>query len=480
MHQSTSVFPSVPVAFTGQSLVSHAGVKVLTGFMDALGLRGLCEDRLGQFVPPQARHRPGRIVGSLAAMLAAGGEHVTDLDMLRAAPGLFGHIPSNATVSRFFERTVINPELFTHGFETLARQLRSRAWDAAGERNPAASATAADPLIIDLDATLVTSHSDKENVAGTYKGGYGFAPFVASVDYGTGQGTGEILTALLRPGNAGANSADDHIRVFETATAQLPEQLFNDEGTLDGQKVLVRTDSAGASRKFLWYLHSQNVQFSVSYPVPAGKAHMVDWIHDKQYWQSALDTEGNDRVDAWVINATDVIGLDDYPPGTQLFLRAEPLHPGAQPSLLDADGHRITAFLTNSPRWHGPFLDARHRARARCENRIKTLKNTGMGKLPFFDFAANQAWTHLAVLASNLVTWLQLAALPHGHHGKGWDIKRFRYRLFATAGKIITRGRKRQLLLPQTAPEQQLISALITATARIATTIKTVTAVTKT
>lgn len=480
MHQSTPVFPSVPVTFTGQSLVSHAGVKVLTGFMDALGLRGLCEDRLSQFVPPEARHRPGRMIGSLAAMLAAGGEHVTDLDMLRAAPGVFGQLPSNATVSRFFERTVVNPELFAHGFGTLARQLRSRAWDAAGERNPTMAATAADPLIIDLDATLVTSHSDKENVAGTYKGGYGFAPFIASVDYGTGHGTGEILTALLRPGNAGANSADDHIRVYETATAQLPDAFFDVDGKLAGEKILVRTDSAGASRKFLWYLHGQNAQFSVSYPVPEGKAHMVDWVHDKQYWQPALDQNGNDRDDAWVINATDVIGLDDYPPGTQLFLRAEPLHPGAQPSLLDTDGHRITAFLTNSPRWHGPFLDARHRARGRCENRIKTLKNTGLGKLPFFDFAANQAWAHIAVLASNLISWLQLAALPSGDQAKGWDIKRWRYRLFATAGKIITRARKNYLLLPRTAPEHQLLNTLIDATARIADEVKTSTPVIRT
>lgn len=147
--------------------------------------------------------------------------------------------------------------------------------------------------------------------------------------------------------------------------------------------MLIRTDSAGASRKFLWHLHDAGAQFSVSYPVPAGKAHMVDWINDKQYWEPALNADGSERADAWVINATEVIPLTDYPPGTKLFLRAEPLHPGAQPTLLDVDGHRITAFLTNSPRWHGPYLDARHRARGRCENRIKTLKNTGLRRLPF-------------------------------------------------------------------------------------------------
>jgi hypothetical protein len=255
--------------------------------------------------------------------------------------------------------------------EVAIRQLRTRAWDAAGDRNPELAATAADPLIIDLDATLVGSHSDKENVAGTYKGGYGFAPFIASVDYGGGNGSGEILAAVLRPGNAGANSAEDHIRVFHTAAAQLPDGFYNETGALAGEKVLVRTDSARASRKFLWHLHSLGVQFSTSYALPFGRAHMIDWITDKQYWQPALDQAGNDRTDAWVINATDIIPLTDYPPGTKLFLRAEPLHPGAQPTLLDTDGLRITAFLTNSPRWHGPFLDARHRARGRCENRIK-------------------------------------------------------------------------------------------------------------
>jgi hypothetical protein len=245
MQNSTAVFPSGAVNFTGQSLISHAGVSVITGFINALGFGPLCEDRLGQFVPSGAKHRPGRLVGSLAAMLAAGGGHASDLDILRSSPGVFGQLPSNATVSRFFERTVANPELFSYGFETLARALRIRAWNAAGDRKPALTATPSDPRIIDIDATLVTSHSDKENVAGTYKGGYGFAPFIASCDYGTGNGSGEILATVLRPGDAGANSAEDHIHVFHTAIAQLPESLFNDTGALAGEKILVRTDMPG-------------------------------------------------------------------------------------------------------------------------------------------------------------------------------------------------------------------------------------------
>ncbi|MEC5182459.1 hypothetical protein RCH07_003837 [Arthrobacter sp. CG_A4] len=249
----------------------------------------------------------------MAVMLAGGGEHVSDLDILRTGSGVFGKIASNATISLFFERTVTNPDLFGYGISTLTRKLRSRVWESAGDRNPALKATALEPLVIDLDATLVTSHSDKEQAVGTYKGGYGFAPFIASVDYGAGNGTGEIPAAVMRPGNAGANRAEDHIKVFTQAIEQLPDDFYDQQGELIGEKVLVRTDSAGASRKFLHHLSSLGVQFTVSYPVPVPKAHMVGWINDKKYWQPELDQGGDERNDAWVVNATEILGLTDYP-----------------------------------------------------------------------------------------------------------------------------------------------------------------------
>lgn len=111
--------------------------------------------------------------------------------------------------------------------------------------SPALRATALDPLTLDLDATIVTSHSDKEQDVGNYKVGYGFAPFVASIYYGAGNGTGEILAVLMRPGNTGANCADDHIKVFTQAIAQLPEDFYGQQGKLIGQNILVRADSAG-------------------------------------------------------------------------------------------------------------------------------------------------------------------------------------------------------------------------------------------
>ena len=359
------------------------------------------------------------------------------------------------------------PEAFAHGFSTLSRRLRSRIWEASGKRNPAALATRQDPLILDIDATLVTAHSEKENSAGTYKGGYGFAPMIASIDYGRENGTGEILAAMLRPGNKGANSAKDHITILAEALAQLPDSMHDEQGNPDTERILVRTDSAGASREFLHHLHSLGLQFSTSFALPVPNERFIHWINNKDHWEPALDQHGNQRRDAWVIDATKVIELKDYPEGTRLYLRAEPLHPGAKASLFDVDGHRVTAFLTNAPRYNVAFLDARHRARARCENRIKTLKNAGLGKLPFNAFAANQLWADLAVLAVNLVSWIQLAVLPSGHAAGVWDLKRWRYRLFSMAGKLTSSARQQRLLVPETAPESQLFASLIEGTTRL-------------
>lgn len=456
MHNSTPVFPSVPASLTGQGLVSHAGLGVLTGFLNALGFRKLCEDRFSQFVPATAVHRPGRILGSLAVMLAAGGEQVTDVDQLRAAPALFGAVASEATISRFMARIKDQPEAFSYGFATMQRTLRTKIWEAAGKRNPGRRATAADPLTIDIDASLVHVHSEKENTAGTYKGGYGFSPMIAMVDYGSENGTGEVLAVLMRPGNKGANSAKDHIEVLTRALAQLPDDFYDRDGNLLGEKILVRTDSAGASREFLNHLHSLGIQFSTSYALPVANERLIGWINEKKYWEPAADQHGNERSDAWVIDASKVLNLKDYPPGTRIHLRAEPLHPGAKASLFDTDGNRVTAFLTNAPRYNVAFLDARHRARGRCENRIKTLKNTGLGKFPYFSYAVNEAWANLAMFAMNLVSWIGLAILPSGHPAGVWDVKRWRYRLFSMAGKLVRGGRQTRLLLPRAAPEAEL------------------------
>lgn len=134
--------------------MSQAGLGVLTSFLNALSFRRLCEDRFSQFVPATAVHRPGKMMADLAIMLSAGGEQVTDIDQLSSSQGLFGTVASEATISRFMGRIKDQPAAFDYAFATMHRTLRSRVWAAAGARSPAARATAKDPLIIDIDASL--------------------------------------------------------------------------------------------------------------------------------------------------------------------------------------------------------------------------------------------------------------------------------------------------------------------------------------
>ena len=458
MNQSTLTYPAPRTELTGQQLISHAGLSVLSGFLNAMDFRALCENRFSQFAPTTASHRPGKILADLTLMLAAGGEQACDVDLLRTNPGLFGPVASEATVSRFMNRIKDMPEAFTHGYQTMSRSLRTKLWAAAGPRNPAQRASKRTPLILDIDATLIQAHSDKQGTTGTYKGGNGFAPMILPADYGTGNGTGETLAILLRPGNKGANSAKDHIEALSQALAVLPDDFYDKDGVLIGEKLLVRTDSAGASREFLNHLDSLGIQFSTSYSLPVIKERQIGWISEKKYWEPAIDQHGKPLRDVWVVDATKIMNLKDYPPGTRIYVRAEPLHSGAKASLFDAEGNRITAFLTNSPYYVIPELDRRHRARGRCENRIKSLKHAGLGKLPYWSFAANQAWALIAALATNLLAWMQLVLLPAEHVAGVWDVKRWRYRLFSMAGKLISSGRRTRLLIPAHAPESRLFS----------------------
>jgi hypothetical protein len=173
----------------------------------------------------------------LAVMLADGGRCVSDLAALAGQTSLFGEIASVSTARRV---------VCSIGPSELARVRRARA--IARERAWAAGA-APRRVILDFDATPVDSHSEKEQAAGHYKGGFGFNPLLATCGR-------EVLAGILRPGNAGANNAADHLTVLELALAQLPQSA------LDGE-ILARTDSAGASHEFAFACRETDIRFSL-------------------------------------------------------------------------------------------------------------------------------------------------------------------------------------------------------------------------
>ena len=250
-------------------------------------------------------------------------------------------------------------------------------WELAG---------APERLTIDLDATLIASHSDKEGAAGTFKGGFGFHPMLAYADE-----TGEALAGELRPGNAGANTAADQIAVAEQALAQIPARHIEEI------EICLRIDSAGASHELLDWAREARIGFSVGYDLTETVRAAILEIAEEA-WVSALDQDGAERSNGQVAEVTDNLDLSGWPAGSRVIVRRERAHPGAQLTFTDHDGHRFQAILTDQP-GEIALLERDHRARARVEDHIRNDKDTGLRNLPFRDFA-NSLMSEARLLAT--------------------------------------------------------------------------------
>jgi len=313
-------------------------------------------------------------------------------------------------------------------------------------------------VVVDLDSTLVSAHSEKEHAGPTYERGFGFAPMCAFVDHGE-QGTGEALTLQLRPGTASPFDKADHIAVLELALAQLPEH--------ERGQVLVRTDTGGCSKAFLHHITDAGLEYSIGFPAMETVKTAVESI-PPQAWRAAVDSDGHERDGAQVAELTawmpDPVratrpGPQDWPAGMRVIARRERPHPGAQLRLTDHEGWRITCFATNTrgTGWTLAALEVRHRQRARAEDRIRGLKDTGLRNLPLHGYAQNQIWLEIVALAADLLTWTQTLAWPPTAAVRRWEPKRLRLRILAVAGQIVRSGRRSRLRLPRSWPWNNLI-----------------------
>ena len=414
-----SSIQKVEVRADATGLSSRAGTALLPLAAGQLGLTDALGWALGETRERRSAHDPGRVFCDLAVMLADGGRCVSDLVALGSQPALFGDVASVSTARRVL-CSVGAAEL--DRLRAARAQTRARAW--------AAGAAPAE-VIIDFDATPVTAHSDKELAAGHYKGGFGFHPLLATCGR-------EVLAAILRPGNAGANNAEDHLQVFELALEQLPP------AALDGP-ILARSDSAGASHALADACRETGVRFSFGYAIDERVREAILALPEAA-WRPATGADGQPREGAWVAELTGHIGLDAWPQGSRLIVRRERPHPGAQLSFTDVDGHRFQCFITDQDDDDLAVLEARHRAHAIVEDRVRALKSTGLSNLPFSAFAANQAWLEAALVAHDLTIWTQLL-LFDGEH-RVCEPKRLRYRLLHVAGRLTRHARRLTLHLP--------------------------------
>ena len=265
MKKRSGRYPRLTVDGHGSSVVPNAGAVLLLRTAEAVGLDTALSQALKPWRRPLARHDPGKILLDLAISLAIGGDCLADLAQLRAAPEVFGPVASDPTVSRLIDTLAADAPAALAAIASARATARATAWSLAGEHAPDHDASAASPLVIDVDATLVTAHSEKESAAPTFKRGFGFHPLWAFVDHGR-EGTGEPLAFLLRAGNAGSNTVADHKAVIRTALAQLPG------GHPRGKKVLVRIDGAGGTHELLEWLTRRRLSYSVGFSLPGDLA----------------------------------------------------------------------------------------------------------------------------------------------------------------------------------------------------------------
>jgi hypothetical protein len=409
------------VSGDGRGVVGHAGARLLSDLAEQVGLT----DALSAAMAPTKRrrrgHDRGQVLADVAVMIADGGTAISDLAVLRDQPDLFGEVASTSTAWRTLE--AIDAAALDRIAQARAA-VRRRVW-AAG----------VDPgfYVIDFDATLITAHSDKTGAEATYKRGYGFHPLLAFCD-----ATGEALAGILRPGNAGSNTAADHIALLDMVLEQLPVEPGEVE-------VIARADSAGLTHGFIDACVAANVAFSVGHdltePVRAACLSVPE-----RAWQPAITADGSDvRDGADIAEITDLVDLERWPEGTRMIVRREIPHPGAQLSFTDIDGRRFQAFITNQTDGDIAYLEALQRGRGRAEKLICNLKDTGCTNLPSAEFAINQAWLTCALIAHDLLVWMQRLCCDR-ELAKA-EPKRLRYSLLHTAGLIARSGRRTRLRL---------------------------------
>jgi hypothetical protein len=354
--QATTTRPPVTATADGEGVVSHAGSRLLADVADRTTLTAELGEALVGLRKPRSRHDPGRVLVDMAVAVADGATTISDVAVLADQAALFGAVASDSTCWRLLDQL----DTAQLGAVALARAgAREVMWaqraELSGQSFPPARAAGRElsGLVIDLDASIVVCHSEKEQAAPTFKKSFGFHPMLAFCD-----NTGEFLSAVLRRGNAGSNTAVDHITVLDAALAQLPDQHRH------GSPILVRADTAGCTREFLAHVRSRrdeavSCEFSVGWAITAKERAAISAI-PAWLWADAVDVDGGHRDGAGLAEITRVLAarvLVGYPSGIRVIVRRDARTPersstrskklmaGATPP------SPPTPALGNSPTW---------------------------------------------------------------------------------------------------------------------------------
>ena len=318
----------------GRGQVGHAGSALLAGVADRVGLTRALSGAMAPTRERRSAHDPGVVLRDLAVMLADGGTCLADLGAQRDQPDLFGNVASDATAFRVIDS--IDQECLDRLRGAVAA-ARAGAWrsGARPERPLARWHNRQERTVLDVDATLVGASSEKERAKGNFKGGFGHHPLLCFLE-----GTGEALAGILRPGNAGSNTASDHKLVLDLALGQLDQQA------LDG-RILLRADGAGSTHELCVYCREGGLEFSFGFDL-SGPVRQAITTTPESAWTRALRPDGKSlREHSWVTEITSQIDLSAWPAGCRLIARRTQLKDGDQQSFADHDGYRLAVFITD-------------------------------------------------------------------------------------------------------------------------------------
>jgi hypothetical protein len=345
---------------TGQ--VSHAGSALVAGVADRVGLTRALSAAMAPTRQRRSAHDPGVVLRDLAVMLADGGDCLADLGALRDQLDLFGNVASDSTAFRVVDSI---DEACLDRLRGAVALGRARAWKLGARPQRRGEQQGSELTVIDVDATLTAAHSEKEQAHGNFKGGYGHHPLLCYLDE-----TGEAPAGILRPGNAGSNTAADHKQLLDLALAQLDPQALAGE-------ILVRGDGAGATHELTVYCREGGMWFSFGFDLSEPVREAIIGMPETA-WINAIRRDGSEREHSQVCEITDRVELSAWPEGSRLIARRTKLREGDQQSFSDHDGYRLAVFLTDQQGENIAQLDLTHRGHARVEDHIRQGKDCGL------------------------------------------------------------------------------------------------------
>ena len=446
---------ALQVTADGKGLVGHAGAILLRKAADQAGLTAGLSAALRKKSTSPLLDR-GIVLVSMAAAIALGATSMSDIALLAHLAPLLGTAPSGPTVRRALDLAG-TPAMLDRIARARAR-ARAHAWKLI-EEAPAgfpwltvAGKTLAGWVVIDMDATLITAHSDKQGAAPTWKKGYGFHPLGAWC-----RNTRECLAMLLRPGNAGSNTFTDHKEVLAAAIRQVPARLR--------RRLLVRVDGAGASHELVKHLLSlrsprRNVLFTCGWMITAADEDAIRLL-PAGAWKPGTAQDGSAGEDKAVAEITHLMTrAENWPDGLRWIVRRVKPSRRQMRNLTAYEketGWRYSIICTSIPdggisgvpgSHHPQYIDVLHREHACVETAgVRTAKAMGLRALPSKTWQVNAGWVIAANIAADLAAWTRLLGHCDDAELRDANPDTLRYRIWHIPARLARHARQRTLAI---------------------------------